>query len=84
MMMSTRRISNSHKKSLEPYLIDSIKKLGTFSPSQYTVAVWTEKQFIPLLMRPQGSPGCQKMRQDPLNSNLEVCCPNMEPKLHNL
>ena len=33
------------------------------------------------LTRPQG---CQKMCQDPLNSNLEVWCTNMELKLHNL
>ena len=38
----------------------------------------------PLLMRPLGSQGCQKMRQDPLNANLEIWCANMEPKLHNL
>ena len=27
----------------------------------YTVAVWTQKKFFPLLIRPQGSQGCQKI-----------------------
>ena len=68
---------------------DSARENPTFCYScnqSHTVAVWTEKQFIPLLTRPhqQGSQGYQKMRQDPLNLNLEVWCANMEPKLYNL
>ena len=55
-----------------------------FNKNQITVAIWTQKQFISLLMCPQGSKGCQKMPQNPLNLNLEVWCANMEPKLHNL
>ena len=31
-------------------------------PTHTTVAVWTQKQFTPLLTRPQGSQGCQKIR----------------------
>ena len=64
---------------------DSARENPTFcysSNQSHTVAVWTEKQFIPLLTRPQGSQGCQKMQQDPLNLNFEVWCANMEPKLH--
>ena len=55
-----------------------------FCVQKSTVAVWTQKQFIPLLTHPQGSQGCQKMHQDPLNSNLEVWCANMDPKLKKL
>ena len=41
----------------------------------------------PLLMCPQGSQGsqgCQKMRQDLSNWDLEVWCANMESKLHKI
>ena len=37
-----------------------------------------------LLMRPQGSQGCQKMRQDPLNMPVEVCYTKITPKLKNI
>ena len=47
---------------------------------QFTVAVWTEIFFSPLLTRPQGSQGCQKMCLNPLSLNLEIWCANMEPK----
>ena len=49
-----------------------------------TVAVWTQKTFFPLLIRPQGSQGCQKMHQDPLNVPFEVWCANIAPKLKNI
>ena len=45
---------------------------------QVTVALLTENQFIPLLMRPKG---CQDMRQDPLNVNLMVWCAKIDLKL---
>ena len=35
-------------------------------------------------IRPQGSPGCQKMRQDPLNMLFEVWCANIAPKFKNI
>jgi hypothetical protein len=38
----------------------------------------------PLLTRPQGSQGCQKMRQDPLNMPVEVWCTKIAPKLKNI
>jgi len=38
----------------------------------------------PLLMRPQGSQGCQKIRQDPLKMPLEVWCAKIIPKLKNI
>jgi hypothetical protein len=37
-----------------------------------------------LLTRPQGSQGCQKMRQDPLNMPVEVWCAKIAPKLKNI
>ena len=46
--------------------------------SSYTVAVWTQKPFIPLLTRPQEYQGCQKMRQDQLNFSLEFWCTNID------
>ena len=38
----------------------------------------------PLWMRLQGSQGCQKMRQDPLNMPCEVWCANIALKLKNI
>ena len=38
----------------------------------------------PLLIRPQGSQGCQKMRQDPLNMQQEVWCAKIAPERHKL
>ena len=38
----------------------------------------------PLLTRPQGSQGCQKIRQDPLNMPVEVWCTKIAPKLKNI
>ena len=38
----------------------------------------------PLLIRPQRSQGCQKMRQDPLNLPFEVWCANIAPERHKL
>ena len=38
----------------------------------------------PIWMRPQGSQGCQKMRQDPLNMPFEVWCANIAPERHKL
>ena len=37
-----------------------------------------------LLTRPQGSQGCQKMRQDPLNIPVEVWCAKIAPRLKNI
>ena len=36
-----------------------------------TVAVWTPKKFFPLLTRPQGSQGCQKIRFFSTNKTVE-------------
>ena len=52
--------------------------------AHYTVAVWTQKAFFPLLIRPQGPQGCQKMGQDPLNMPVEVWCAKIAPKLKNI
>jgi hypothetical protein len=38
----------------------------------------------PLLMCPQGSQGCQKMPQDPLNMPVEVWCTKIAPTLKNI
>ena len=38
----------------------------------------------PLLTRPQGSQGCQKMRQDPLNMPVKVWCAKIAPKFKNI
>ena len=38
----------------------------------------------PLLICPQRSHGCQKMRHDPLNMPVEVWCAKIAPKLKNI
>jgi hypothetical protein len=38
----------------------------------------------PLLTRPQGSQGCQKMCQDLLNMPVEIWCAKIAPKLKNI
>ena len=40
--------------------------------------------FKSIWIRPQGSQGCQKMRQDPLNMPFEVWCANIAPERHKL
>ena len=40
--------------------------------------------IFPIWIRPQGSQGCQKMRQGPLNTPFEVWCANIAPKLKNI
>ena len=46
----------------------------------------TNLKFLvsPLLTRPQGSQGCQKMPQDPVNMPVEVWCAKIAPKLKNI
>ena len=41
-------------------------------------------KISPLFGCPQGSQGCQKMRHDPLNLDLEVWCSNIQPKFQKL
>ena len=48
-----------------------------------TQPVWTEFLSKSIWIRPQGSQGCQKMRQDPLNMPCEVWCANIASKLKN-
>ena len=55
-----------------------------FQQDIFTVAVWTQNPFTPLLTCPQGSQGCQKMRRDPLNMPVEVWCAKIAPKLKNI
>ena len=40
--------------------------------------------IFPIWIHPQGSQGCQKMCQDPLNMPFEVWCANIAPKLKNI
>ena len=50
----------------------------------FTVAIWTQKPFTPLLTRPQGCQGCLKMLQDLLNMEYEVWCAKIAQKRHKL
>ena len=44
----------------------------------------TKTLIYSIWIRPQGSLGCQKMRQGPLNTPFEVWCANIPPKLKNI
>ena len=49
-----------------------------------TVAVWTQKNFFPLLTRHQGSQGCQKITFYFLQMKLFSFCAKIAPKRHKL
>ena len=49
-----------------------------------TVAVWTQKKFFPLLTRPQGSQGCQKITFYFLKMKLFSFCAKIALKRHKL
>ena len=48
------------------------------------MAVWTQKRFFPLLTRPQGSRGCQKITFYFLQMKLFSFCAKIAPKRHKL
>ena len=56
-----------------------LRKYGTY----ITVAVWTQKPFTPLLTRPQGSQGCQKIRFF-LQIKVLSSCAKIAQKRHKL
>ena len=49
-----------------------------------TVAVWTQKTFFPLLIRPQGSQGCQKITFFFLQMKVFSFCAKIALKLYKL
>ena len=49
-----------------------------------TLAVWTPKTFFPLLTRPQGSQGCQKIRFFCLQMKMFSFCAKIAPRRHKL
>jgi hypothetical protein len=49
-----------------------------------TVVVWTQNPFTPLLTRPQGSQGCQKIRIFFLQMKLLRSCAKIAPERHKL
>ena len=53
-------------------------------PHLITVAVWTQKKFFPLLTRPQGSQGCQKITFYFLKMKLFSFCAKIALKRHKL
>ena len=52
----TAIVEDTHSESLQDSFF-----LFKLADSMRTVAVWTPKIFFPLLIRPQGSQGCQKI-----------------------
>ena len=57
--------------------------LTHFSVEPNTVAIWTQNQFTPLLIRPQGSQGCQKIMIFISQIKLLSFCAKINSKLPN-
>ena len=63
------------------------KLMKKFSRWRHHWNIWhlsLKTKISPLLGRPQGPQGCQKMGHYPLNLDLEVWCSNIAPKLNKL
>ena len=69
------------------FLSTSFENITNFSypPSNiFTVAVWTQKTFFPLLIRPQESKGCQKITFFFSQMKVFSFCAKIAPKRHKL
>ena len=81
-------ISNmGHQHCKQRYLESSLYYITLY----YTKVIHLNTQpvqtlflFKSIWILPQGSQGCQKMRQDPLNMPFEVWCANIAPERHKL
>ena len=72
-----------HKAGTEQHFHKS-EKTARWRHHHKIINFFFKTVVFPLLMRPQGSQGCQKMHQDPLNMPVEVCCAKIAPKLRNI
>ena len=82
------KLKNAWITYVTPWWIQNIlhrlEVVKTFIWIQSTVVVWTQKQFTPLLTRPQGSQGCQKIRIYFLQIKVLSFCAKIAQKRHKL
>jgi hypothetical protein len=84
-LSSSYYFTNQIKTQACPILgIPRIIKVFCFLDSVGTVAVWTRKKFLPLLIRPQGSQGCQKITFFFSQIKVSSFCAKIAPKRHKL
>ena len=76
----------SHKpaKVTSDFILNYLKKVIGGATTQKNLKTNTKTLISFIWIRPQGSQGCQKMRQGPLNMPFEVWCANIAPKLKNI
>ena len=76
-------VSGLHYKNILDQKMDKGRVAGAKILAQTTVAVWTPQKFFPLLIRPQGSQGCQKITFF-LQMKVFSFCAKIAPKRHKL
>ena len=76
----------SHKptKVTSYFILNYLKKIIGGATTQKNLKSKTKTLISSIWVRPQGTQGCQTMRQDPLNTPFEVWCAKIVPKLKNI
>ena len=76
----------SHKpaKVTSDFILNYLKKVIGGATTQKNSKTNIKTLIPSIWIRPQGSQGCQKMHQCPLNMQFEVWCAKMAPKLKNI
>ena len=85
LLISWSSIPNQFQKDLGYAVVKTVGFSGNCTRvAQGTVAVWTPKKFFPLLIRPQGSQGCQKITFFFSQMKVFSFCAKIAPKRHKL
>ena len=63
------------------FILNYLKKVIGGATTQKNLKTNTKTLISFIWTRPQGPQGCQKMRQEPLNTPFEVWCAKIAPKL---
>jgi hypothetical protein len=77
----------SHKpaKVTSHFILNYLKKvIGGGATTQKNLKTNTKTLTSSIWIHPQGSQGCQKMCQGPLNTPFEIWCDKITPKLKNI
>ena len=76
--------SQKPAKVTSDFILNYLKKVIGGVTTQKNLKTNTETLISSIWIRPQGSQGCQKMSQGPLNMPFEVWCDKIAPKLKNI
>ena len=66
------------------FILNYLTKVIGGATTQKNLKTNTKTLISSIWIRPKGFQGCQKMRQGPLNTPLEVWCAKIAPKLKNI